>query len=86
MQGVSSLDTTEEARRVQLDAYRTMGADRRVELAMDMSEEVRLITLEGLRERNPEVEERGLAMLLIELWHGTDTGSLVRRSSTDDGS
>ena len=75
-----SLDTTEEAHRVQLDSYRAMSEDQRTALAIEMSEQLRSITLDGLRERNPDVDERELTLLLIDLWHGGVLGSLVRQA------
>jgi hypothetical protein len=78
---VRPLDTTPEARRVQLDAYRAMSEDQRTELAIEMSEALRLITLDGLRERNRGASDAELNLLLIELWHGEALGALVRRAT-----
>jgi len=63
-------DTTPQARSVQLDVYRAMSPERRMELAFEMSEELRIVTLEGLRERHPGVDDSTLHRLLVELWHG----------------
>lgn len=65
---------------MQIDAYRAMGEDRRTVLAIEMSEDVRLVTMAGLRDRNPGLSERKLNLMLIELWHGQKTAALVRRS------
>jgi hypothetical protein len=63
-------DTTDEARRVHAAALRSLGPDRRTELALQMSDDLRRVTLEGLRERNPSLTEPELIELLITLWHG----------------
>jgi hypothetical protein len=81
--GMRPLDTTDEAYQVQLDAYRAMGEDRRTEMAFEMSEQLRLITLDGLRERNPGADETELVVMLIDLWHGEALGTLVRQASSD---
>ncbi len=56
-----------------------MGEERRTELAIALSEDIRLITLDGLRERNPEADESSLLVLLVELWHGPEAAELIRR-------
>jgi len=81
--GMHASDTTAEARAVQLAAYRSMGPDRRCALAFEMSEELRLITLEGLRERSPDATESELVLSLIGLWHGDELAEQVRRSPED---
>jgi hypothetical protein len=80
---VRSIDTSPAAHQVQLDAYRAMGARRRAELAVEMSEDLRLVTIEGLRERHPGIDDRELHLLLVELWHGHEIAASVRRSLAD---
>jgi hypothetical protein len=75
--GVSRTDTTPELAAVQQAAWQRMGADGRVALAVEMSEELRLISLDGLRERHPEANHDDLIVLLIELWHGPDVAREV---------
>jgi hypothetical protein len=58
-------------------ALRALGPDRRTELAVEMSEEIRLVTLEGLRERNPDLSHGELVKLLITAWHGPDLADAV---------
>ncbi len=50
-------DTSPEARRVQLEAYRRMGPERRVALAIELSNQAREIALAGIRARNPELSQ-----------------------------
>jgi hypothetical protein len=46
-------DTTDEARGVQLAAYRRMTPAQRAEIAVQMSEEARAVTEAGVRNRHP---------------------------------
>ncbi len=78
-----SSDTTAEASAVQLAAYRAMGPDRRCALAFEMSEELRLVTFEGLRERRSGATEAELVLELIGLWYGEDLADRVRRARED---
>ena len=47
-------DTTPEADAVQFAVYRRMSDARRLELALQMSDEARLITAAGIRAHHPE--------------------------------
>jgi hypothetical protein len=69
---VSSLDTDPSALAVQRGVLGRLGPDARTELAVRMSEELRVVTLEGLAERHPDASEAELVLLLIERWHGPD--------------
>ena len=60
-------DTDPEIRRRQLDAYRGMTPERRVELAIEMSEEARAISLAGIRARHPELDEAGAREELLRM-------------------
>jgi hypothetical protein len=68
---VSSLDTDPSALAVQRGVLARLGPDARTELAVRMSEELRVVTLEGLAERHPEAAHAELVLLLIERWHGS---------------
>lgn len=48
------LDTSIDAYRRQLDAYRSMGPAERLRLAAEMSAEVRAIAESGIRRRHPD--------------------------------
>ena len=65
-------DTSSEARRRQLDAYRAMDPARRVDIAIAMSEDVRLIALEGIRARNPTFDEAQVHYEWLRILHGKD--------------
>lgn len=62
-------DTTPEADAVQFALYRRMSDARRLELALQMSDEARLITAAGIRAHHPEYTdvhvEDALRLLLL---------------------
>jgi len=57
-------DTTPEARARQVQAWRKMGSLRRLELALELSDEVRSVALDGLRARHPDASQAELSELL----------------------
>ena len=65
-------DTTEEAAAVQRRAIQALTGPQRVELALQMSDEVMAITRAGIRARRPELDEAGV------------TAELHRRLGHDD--
>jgi hypothetical protein len=62
-------DTDPEARRVQLEVYRRMTPQRRVELAIEMSEEARAISLAGIRSRKPNLDAEQALAELVRMLH-----------------
>lgn len=74
-------DTTADARAVQLSVYRSMTPDQRTELAVGMSEELREVTLGGLRERHAGLTDEELAIHLVALWHGAELAERAARPS-----
>ena len=58
-------DTTAEAQAAQYEAYRRLGASRRVELAARMSEDARSIAKAGLAARHPELSETERHQMLL---------------------
>ena len=58
-------DTTPEAAAVQREVLRLAGPVGRVELAFQISEELRAVTLAGLRARNPEKSGAEIRSLLL---------------------
>ncbi len=65
-----SRDTTPEAHAFQLAVYRRMTIDRRLELALEMSEAARRTSLDGIRARHPEYDEHTAVRALFHLVHG----------------
>ncbi|MCP4962729.1 MAG: hypothetical protein GY925_26105 [Actinomycetia bacterium] len=76
---MTSRDTSVEAQRRQLEVYRTMSGPERVQLAIEMAEQTKRITLDGLRTRNPELDEVELHRLWFRLLHGDACNSWRRR-------
>ena len=62
-------DTSPVARELQLAAYRSMGGQRRLQAALQMSEETRSVVAAGFRSRHPDWPparvERAVAELLL---------------------
>jgi hypothetical protein len=59
-------------RRRQLDIYRAMGPQRRVEQALALSEEMRAVAVEGIKRRNPSFDDEEVRVELLRILHGTD--------------
>ena len=62
-------DTSRAARELQLAAYRAMGGNRRLQAALQMSEEIRRVAAAGVRARHPDWPsakvDRAVSELLI---------------------
>lgn len=65
-------DTTEEAARVQLAVFRRMTPEKRLELAFEMTNELRHRLAEGVRHRHPEYSEEQVRLAVIHLTLGDD--------------
>jgi Rv0078B-related antitoxin len=63
-------DTHPEAHRVQMDAFRAMTPARRLELALEMSDDIRSLTREGIARRHPEFSHEQISRALITLLLG----------------
>jgi hypothetical protein len=75
-------DTHEEARDVQLGVYRRMSPERRAEIALELSEDVRRIAREGIRQRHPDYSDRDVQHALIALIYGQDVARRLWPDST----
>ena len=71
------LDTAPEARRRQLAVYRAMTPQQRVELAVELSEAVRQIALDGIRRRHPDFDESQVHRHWLRLLHGPRLARLL---------
>jgi hypothetical protein len=67
-------DTSLEAARVQADVLRRLGPSRRLEIALQMSEEARSMVKARLRRQQPGLDEAGLHRALIEELYGIRIG------------
>jgi hypothetical protein len=65
-------DTSAEARRVQDDFYSRLGGAGRLKLALQMSDEVREITLSRLRRDHPQLPQSEIIRKLVRLCYGID--------------
>jgi hypothetical protein len=63
-------DTTREAAAVQRAAQARLTPEERVRLAVQMSEDVRAIMLEGLRARNPDASDAQLRRMMLRRIYG----------------
>jgi hypothetical protein len=79
--GVRSPDTSPEAHRLQIEAYRRMGPARRAELAVQMSEEAWELAADGIRMRHPDYDPQDVARALWRLRLGDE---LFRSVFPDD--
>jgi hypothetical protein len=63
-------DTAPDIRRRQFDIYRAMLPAQRVELAVAMSQDVRQITLDGIRARNPSFDDAQVHLEWLRILYG----------------
>jgi hypothetical protein len=65
-----SLDTDPVARAIQQDIIRRMTPEKRIRLALEMSDSVRNVALAGLRSRQPELTPQELSRELLRIMYG----------------
>jgi len=65
-------DTSAQAHEVQLAIYRAMSPERRVEIAVEMSEDLRRIARDAIRQRHPEYSDGQVVRALVALLYGRD--------------
>jgi hypothetical protein len=63
-------NTHREANLIQQDFFRRMPAAERLLMALEMSDALRRISLEGLRSRRPELSHEELSSELMRLMYG----------------
>jgi hypothetical protein len=74
---MSPSDTSAEASAVHSAVLAAMSPAARMLLAIELSEEIRLVTLSGIRSRQPDLDERQCVRELIRLWHGDAVAAAV---------
>jgi len=80
-----SQDTSEDAHAIQMRVYRSMTDPQRSELALRMSDDIRRVAAEGIRQRHPDYSDADVRRALVALLYGADAaakiwpGSPVRR-------
>ena len=65
--GMKPLDTTQEAEKIQLDIFRRMGPERRLQAGLALSRTCRELLREGVRRRHPDYDERQVLLAVIRL-------------------
>ena len=77
-----SRDTSAAAREAQLAALRAMEPGRRAELALEMSEQTREISIQGILAREPELGRTGARERLLRRLLGPDLYEAAYSSTT----
>jgi hypothetical protein len=70
-------DTSANARRVQVEALRRMDGPKRLQMALEMSEEGRGVTLSGIRHRHPDWSDGAVHRELLRLMLGRELATAV---------
>jgi hypothetical protein len=63
-------DTTPEAEWVQIEAFRSMPAEKRLALAFELSDSLRDVVAAGVRYRHPDYDENGVRLAVARLTLG----------------
>jgi hypothetical protein len=79
---VRPFDTSADAFERQLDAFRRLTPERRVELAAEMSDEIRAVAAAGIRGRHPEYSSEQVKAALVELLLGPQLAQAVAEPAT----
>ena len=70
-------DTTVAAHRAQLEIYRRMGADARLALGLQMSDDLQQVAVDGIRLRHPEYDRESLQAALLQQRLGAEIFRVV---------
>lgn len=70
-------DTSPEAHELQIGGYRRMGADQKATLVAQLSEAVRELAREGIRQRHPDYGDDDVRKALVTLLYGRETSVLL---------
>lgn len=63
-------ETHSDGEAIQQEIFRRMTPEERLGLALEMSESLRRVALDGLRSRRPELSEQELSAELMRLMYG----------------
>lgn len=77
-------DTTSDAARVQLAALRRLSPDRRLEMALELSDSLRSVTAAGVRSRHPEFTEEQVHFAVLRLTLGNELFAKVYPGARTD--
>jgi hypothetical protein len=70
-------DTHPAAHEAQLRVYRQMTPEQRAEIALDMSDAIRCIARDGIRQRHPGYSPLDVSRALVSLLYGSDAARRV---------
>jgi hypothetical protein len=70
-------DTSQQAHEIQVRLYRAMAPEQRSELALRMSDDVRRIAAEGIKQRHPDYSDRDVRRALVGLLYGSDAATKI---------
>jgi hypothetical protein len=71
-------DTTPEAARVHLEIIRRLSPNRRMELALQLSDTIRGVVADGVRSRHAEYDEEQVRLAVMRLMLGDELFRKVR--------
>ena len=74
-------DTSRRAAIAVRDALRSMGAERRLEAALEMSEEMRRIVEDGVRSRGPSLSAEEVRLQVMRILYGPRLAALASGAS-----
>ncbi len=80
---VALTDTSEAARKRQLDVFAAQPGADKVLLASEMAEQAKQIAFDGIRARNPELSEREVHESWLQMLHGELTPSLISKRDSE---
>jgi hypothetical protein len=72
MTSMRPLDTPPESHRVQIEAFRRMSPDRRTAMAVEITDEVRKVAADGVRQRHPDYDAATVRLALLRLFYGDE--------------
>ncbi len=61
-------DTSEEAAAAQLEVYRRMTPEARLQVALELTEMSRQLPADGIRARHPEYSDEQVRLAMIRVW------------------
>ena len=79
-------DTSPEARRIQLAAFGRMNGSQRVLAALALNDDLRNLSISGIRSQNPTMDDDQVQWAYLERLHGADVVSSMRSQCTPSSS
>ena len=70
-------DTSQDAHELQMRLYRSMTESQRSELALRMSDDIRRVASEGIKQRHPEYTESDVRRALVVLLYGAEAAAKI---------